>query len=64
MRTLFRPMAVVVTVVAQQSQATAVANARRAATEASAHRVERDEVTQFLRALATQASAPAIVVAP
>jgi hypothetical protein len=63
MRTLFRPMAAVVTVVAQQSQAVAVANARLAAIEASARRLQRDEVAQFLQALATRGSAPAIVVA-
>jgi hypothetical protein len=63
MRTLFKPMAAVVTVVAQQSQAAALANARRGATEASARRLERDEVAQFLQALATRGRAPAIVVA-
>ena len=62
MRTLLLPLATVVTAVARQSQATALANARVAATEASVRRLQRDEVAQFLQALATRGSAPAIVV--
>jgi len=66
MRTLLGPMATVVTVVtavARHSQATARANARRAAIEASARRLEREDVAEFLRPGARQGSAPAIVVA-
>jgi len=54
-------MAAVVDVVSQRSQATAVANARRAAIEAGVRRLERDDVAEFPRLRATQGSAPAIV---
>ena len=63
MRLLPEPMASVVDAVAKHSQQRSVANARRAATEASARRLERDELAQFLQAVATRGSAPAIVVA-
>ena len=56
-------MAAIVNALAQQSQAAAVANARRAATEASARRLERDDVAEFLRRRAARGSVPAIVVA-
>jgi len=56
-------MAAVVAAVSQRSQAAAVANARHAAIEAGARRLERDDVAEFLRLRATQGSAPAIVVA-
>jgi len=48
MRTLLDPLTAVVAAVGRSSQATAVANARRAATEASARRVEREELKDFL----------------
>jgi hypothetical protein len=73
MRTLLGTLAAVVRAAAQQSHQGAVANARRAATEASTQRIEREEVALFLQQRAEQGSptqgrrdpgsAPAIVVA-
>ena len=48
MRTLLDRLAALVAVVAQQSQATAIANARSAATEAWTRRLEREEVEAYL----------------
>jgi len=58
MRTLLDPLAAVVAAVGRSSQATALANARRAATEASARRVEREELAAFLDAASVALPAP------